>query len=220
MLLSALPAAQFLLVAAHAGQDLASAHEAVHHALGVPAHRFHRGRERADYLGVFLASIFSWVAVPGPGEAALIAAGISARHGHLDLTTVIAAAFLGSTLGGMAGWQVGRRGGRALLTAPGLLLRLRLSMVKKGDHFYERYGPVAVLFTPSWMAGIHNMRWSRFLLANTLSALVWAAGIGVGADLLGPSIADIQGTAGVFILIAIALVALALFLMRRGKHPA
>src|SRR2546427_12934396 len=29
-----------------------------------------------DYVGVFVASVASWAALPGPGEAALIAAGI------------------------------------------------------------------------------------------------------------------------------------------------
>ena len=40
-------------------------------------------------------------------------------------------------------------------------------------------------------AGIHRMRWSRFLPANALSALAWALVVGLGAYLLGPSITDI-----------------------------
>ncbi len=225
VLLLALPTTQALLAVSHAGRDLAATRHPLPRAdargvqpgLVLRAHRFHRVREGADYLGVFLAALVSWVAVPGVGEAALIAAGISARHGHLDLTTVVALAFLGASLGGMAGWQIGRRGGRALVTAPGLLLRLRLSLVARGDRFYERYGPVAVLFTPSWMAGIHNMRWSRFLIANTISSLVWAAAIGVGADLLGPSVTDLvadAGTAGEIVL-AVAVLGVAAIVLKR-----
>lgn len=181
------------------------------------AHRFPRGRARADYAGVFLAAALSWVALPGLGEAALIAAGISARHGHLDLAAVVAVAFAGASLGGMAGWLIGVRGGRRLLTAPGLLLRLRLAMVARGDRFYERYGPIAVLFTPSWMAGIHNMRWSRFLVLNTLSALAWAVAFGVGADLIGPSITDLVADAGIAgaLVLAGVLIVLAALLVRR-----
>jgi membrane protein DedA with SNARE-associated domain len=149
-----------------------------------------------DYIGVFLAAGASWMALPGPGEAALIAAGISAAHGHLDLSSVVAVAWAGATTGGAAGWLLGVKGGRGLLTAPGPLLPRRLKLIARGDRFYERYGPVAVLFTPSWIAGIHHMRWSRFLPVNAVSALIWALAFGVGAYLLGPSITDIAADAG------------------------
>lgn len=219
---------QGLLAAVRTVHDLAPAHHAaaVGHALGPGhpihrVHRFRRVRAGADYVGVFLAALVSWVAVPGLGEAALVAAGISARHGHLDLTSVVACAFAGASLGGMVGWQIGRRGGRALLTAPGVLLRLRLSMVARGERFYERYGPIAVLLAPSWAAGIHNMPWSRFLIANTLSALLWAGAIGVGADLIGPSITDVvadAGTAGEVVLGMLVLMAVLALMFRRRRR--
>ena len=218
---------QALAEIVHTGRELAASinhslyhgHATALHRIARRPHRFHRVRAGADYLGVFLAALVSWVAVPGIGEAALIAAGISARHGHLDLTSVVASAFAGAALGGMVGWQIGRRGGRALLTAPGILLRLRLSMVARGERFYERYGSVAVLFTPSWAAGIHKMPWSRFVVVNTLSALIWAAAIGVGADLVGPSITDIVADAGTGGEIAIgALVVVTLVVVGRRKR--
>jgi membrane protein DedA with SNARE-associated domain len=168
---------------------------------------------------VFLAAGVSWVALPGPGEAALIAASISAAHGHLDLTAVIAVAWAGASVGGAAGWIIGMKGGRTLLTAPGVLQRLRLTQIARGDRFYERFGLIAVLFTPSWMAGIHNMRWSRFLLVNTLSALMWAISIGAGAYLIGPSITDIVADAGLagWILAGVLLVLGVLLVRRRSS---
>jgi len=86
---------------------------------------------------------------------------------------VVAVAWAGATTGGAAGWLLGVKGGRGLLTAPGPLLALRLALIARGDRFYERYGLVAVLFTPSWIAGIHDMRWSRFLPVNAVSAVIW-----------------------------------------------
>lgn len=176
-----------------------------------------------DYVGVLVASAFSWVALPGPGEAALIAAGISAAHGHLDLTSVVAVAWAGATIGGIAGWVLGVKGGRGLLTAPGPLHGLRLRMIARGDRFYERYGPIAVLFTPSWIAGIHHMRWSRFLPANAISAFVWALLIGLGAYLVGPSIADIvadTGLAGGALIVALFVLTVVLVLRRRLRGSA
>lgn len=149
-----------------------------------------------DYVGVFVASLASWVGLPGPGEAALVAAGISAGHHHLDISALIALAWAGAALGGMAGWLVGLRAGRGVLTSRGPLHRLRLSVIARGERFYDRYGLVAVLFTPSWVAGIHNMRLARYAPANAASALLWALGWGLAAYFVGPSITDVITDAG------------------------
>jgi membrane protein DedA with SNARE-associated domain len=183
----------------------------------------HARSSGVDYIGVFLASMASSAALPGPGEAALIAAGISAAHGHLDLASVIAVAWAGATTGGVAGWIVGVKGGRGLLTAAGPLHHLRLTLIARGDRFYERYGPLAVLLTPSWIAGIHDMRWSRFLPANAISALAWALSIGLGAYLIGPSITDIladAGLAGELLLGALSVLAAGVLLWRRSHKSA
>jgi membrane protein DedA with SNARE-associated domain len=182
----------------------------------------HRGRlAGVDYLGVFFAAGASWAAVPGVGEAALIAAGIAAAHGRLDLTLVIAVAWMGASAGGAGGWLIGLKGGRGLLTAGGPLRPLRLALIARGDRFYERYGPVAVLFTPSWMAGIHDMRSSRFIPINTISALVWAAAVGGGAYLIGPPIADVAADVGLLggaFVLALFVVFLGAVVVRRGRR--
>jgi membrane protein DedA with SNARE-associated domain len=175
-----------------------------------------------DYIGVFLASGASWAGLPGPGEAALIAAGLSAAHHHLDLASVLAVAWVGAMAGGILGWLTGISGGRGLLAAPGPLHHLRLALIARGDRFYERHGPVAVLFTPSWVAGIHAMRWSRFLPANAISALAWALAVGVGAYLLGPSITDIvadAGLAGGLLAGALLVIGVVLMVRRRSRRP-
>ncbi|HEX3520070.1 MAG TPA: hypothetical protein VHT29_13640 [Solirubrobacteraceae bacterium] len=184
--------------------------------LGVLHH--HTRASGVDYVGVFLAAGASWFAIPGPGEAALIAAGISAAHGRLDLTAVVAVAWAGASAGGTAGWLIGLKGGRSVLSAPGPLHHLRVSVLARGDHFYERFGAIAVLFTPSWVAGIHDMSAVPFLLANTVSALVWAAFVGAGAYLAGPSIADIvsdAGLAGAALVGALFLVVIVMLAKRR-----
>ena len=183
----------------------------------------HRAKHAGvDYAGVFLAAAASWSVVPGVGEAALIAAGIAAAHGRLDLAAVIAVAWAGACVGGTAGWLIGVKGGRGLLTAPGPLLQLRLALIARGERFYDRYGPVAVLFTPSWVAGIHDMRASRFLPANALSALLWALAVGGGAYLIGPSIADVAadvGIAGTIVVIGLFAATLVVALKRlRGRR--
>jgi membrane protein DedA with SNARE-associated domain len=180
----------------------------------------HAHASGVDYVGVFLAAMVSWVALPGPGEAALIAASISAAHGRLDLASVLAVAWAGAIAGGTAGWIVGVKGGRGLLTSPGPLHQLRLALIARGDRFYERYGPIAVLFTPSWIAGIHDMRWSRFLPANALAGLTWALALGLGAYFVGPSITDIAADAGLAggLLVGALFVIAVIVVVRRRHH--
>lgn len=179
-----------------------------------------------DYVGVLVASFASWVGLPGPGEAALVAAGISAGHHHLDITALLALAWLGATAGGMVGWFVGLHGGRGVLTSPGPLHRLRLNVIARGERFYDRYGLIAVLFTPSWVAGIHNMRASRYAPANAVSALLWALGWGLAAYYVGPSITDVITDAGsarwlivIGVVASVAAVALIRHHRRRRSRP-
>jgi membrane protein DedA with SNARE-associated domain len=174
-----------------------------------------------DYVGVFAASLASWVGLPGPGEAALVAAGISAGHHHLDISALLALAWAGATAGGMIGWIVGLRAGRGVLTSPGPLFRLRLAVIARGERFYDRYGLIAVLFTPSWIAGIHNMRLSRYAPANAASAALWALGWGLAAYFVGPSITDVisdAGSARWLIVIGLVVSLAVIALLRHYRH--
>jgi membrane protein DedA with SNARE-associated domain len=176
-----------------------------------------------DYIGVLIASGASWAGLPGPGEALLIAAGISAAHHHLDLASIILVAWIGATAGGVLGWIVGRRAGRGVLTAPGPLHGIRLALTASGDRFFARYGVLAVLFTPSWVAGIVKMRASLYLPVNAISAAAWALAIGLGAYWIGPPIADVAADEGLLLWLVVgALVGgFAIVLLRgRGGPPA
>src|SRR4051794_41949958 len=82
-------------------------------------HRFHG--PHVDYVGVGIAAAASWIGVAGVGEAALIAAGIAAGRGKVDISSMILVAWGGAMAGGAAGWLIGLKGGRALMTRPGPL---------------------------------------------------------------------------------------------------
>jgi membrane protein DedA with SNARE-associated domain len=181
----------------------------------------HAHSSGVDYVGVFVAALASWAAFPGPGEAALIAAGISAARGHLNLASVLAIAWAGAFTGGTAAWIVGLKAGRGLLTAPGPLHHLRLAVIERGERFYERYGTIAVMFTPPWIAGVHDMRWSRFLPAIAVSTLIWALAVGLGAYLVGPSITDIAtdvGLAGGLLIGALFVIGIVVVVRRRAHR--
>jgi membrane protein DedA with SNARE-associated domain len=175
-----------------------------------------------DYAGVLLASAASWFGLPGPGEAALVAGGVFASHGRLNLGPLLFYAWLGASGGGAAGWLVGRRAGRAVITAPGPLLRWRLAAVRRSESLYRRFGVFAVFLTPSWGAGVARMSAARFLPANALSAACWALLFGLGSYLAGPSLTDtfeFLGVGGLVVLVGVVVggTLLAALRSRRGE---
>jgi membrane protein DedA with SNARE-associated domain len=174
-----------------------------------------------DYAALALGAFASWAGVPGPGEPLLIAAAIVAAQHKLDLTPVLIWAFVGAVLGGTAGWVFGRVAGRSVMTAPGPLRKLRLRAVERGEEVFERLTVIAILLAPSWVAGIHRAGTGVYLITNTVSALAWAVGIGLGAYYAGPPVLDVLadvGTATVIGLVLLVLVAVGLEVGRRRRR--
>ena len=185
--------------------------------LALRLHHHVRG-PRTGYAGLALAAVASWIGLPGPGEAAMVTACVLAAHQKLDLLSVMVAGWAGATVGGTAGWLIGRVAGRRVAIAPGPLVRLRRSAVERGDRLFERYGPIAVFLAPSWAAGLAGMRPAPFLLANAASALLWAAALGAGSFEIGPVVLDLVGDAGTIGLIALAVIVVAGALSERARR--
>jgi membrane protein DedA with SNARE-associated domain len=169
-------------------------------------HRFHG--PPFDYAGLAVAAAASWIGLPGPGEPVLIAAGLLAAHHKLDIASVILVAFAAAAGGGMVGWLIGMKAGRTLLGAPGPLYTLRLRALERGDEVFQRYVVVAVTVAPTWVAGIHRVRPAVYLPLNVIEALLWAAGIGLGAYFAGPPIEDAVSDLGWVITVGIVLLVL------------
>lgn len=183
-------------------------------------HHFHG--PPLDYWAIAGAAAASWAGLPGPGEPVLIAGGIFAAQHRLDLASVLIAAWLAATGGGVAGWLVGLKGGRAIVTARGPLHKLRLKAVARGDEVFTRFPVLAILLAPSWVAGIHGVRPRLFLPVNALSAVLWACGIGLGAYFAGPPVVDVVNDLGRVTIIALVVLVLATIsievLRRRRKR--
>jgi membrane protein DedA with SNARE-associated domain len=161
------------------------------------------------YVGLGAAALLGWAGIPGAGEAALVAAAVYAARGRLDIVEVVVVAWAGAMAGGVAGWIVGLRGGRALIVRPGPFYRARLWALARGERFYERFGLLAVYLTPTWMAGVARMSPARFLIANAITSLAWALAFGGGAYLAGPPIVDFVHDIGLVALLVVAALATA-----------
>jgi membrane protein DedA with SNARE-associated domain len=166
----------------------------LHLHLHVHLHRFHG--PSLDYGGLAAAAFASWVGLPGPGEPLLIAAGILAAKGKLDLTETLVVAFVAAVAGGIVGWLLGLKAGRRLLERPGPFLKARHRALERGDQVFARYPAFAILMTTSWIAGINRAPTGVYMLWNAVGALVWTVAIGVGAYFAGPPIVELVGDTG------------------------
>jgi membrane protein DedA with SNARE-associated domain len=206
------PAAHLLVTAAGLHDQLA---------LPVAAHHFHH--ESFDFVGLAAAAAASWVGIPGPGEPVLIAAGVLAAQHRLALLPVLIVAWLAATFGGVVGWVVGLKAGRTLLTWRGPLRTMRVRAVARGEALFGSHPVIAILLTPSWLAGIHRPRPALYLTVNLVSAAVWAGGVGLGAYFAGPAVVDVVndvGTATVIALVVVVAAAIAFEVRRRRRRDA
>jgi membrane protein DedA with SNARE-associated domain len=189
---------------------------------GLAVHIHHLHGPPLDYATVALAAFASWVGVPGPGEPVLIAAGVLAARHKLDLGELLVVAFLAAAAGGVLGWVIGMKAGRAVMLRRGPLLRLRQKAIERGEEVFGRYPALAVLLTTSWIAGIHRVRTPVYMLWNAVGAVIWTLGIGLGAYFAGPPVVDFVNDAGWIPAIGVVLMVIlgaGLELVRRRRRP-
>lgn len=171
-----------------------------------------------EYIALLLLATVSAVGLPGPGDSALIAAGLLAAEGHLRLSVVLVLAFLGCMVGRALGYWLGSAGGRPLLDHPGPLHGFRTGTIRKGDRLFQRFPRLAPVLAPAALSGIYRVTWSTFVIASVLAAVWWTLATGLGAYFLGPAAADILHDIGIRGAIAVAIIATLGLLYRSAWH--
>ncbi len=126
-----------------------------------------------EYSLLFLAVMASWAGVPAIGTAAIGAAAVGASQGNLNLTAVIVIGAIGGEAGGLIGYYVGTRWGSALLARPGKRQAGRQKLMDKGERAYEKWGRMAVFFTPAIISGTARMKFGQFAVWNFIAAIAF-----------------------------------------------
>lgn len=159
------------------------------------------------YIVVLLVVMAESAGLPLPGETSLLVAGALAATGNLWLPGVIIAAAAGAILGDTAGYWVGRTSGLRLLRRHGHLLRFDERKLEQAERFFARHGEKAVFlgrFVPigrifsAALAGVSQMRYSRFLFWNATGGIVWAALMGTLGYLFGQQLPLLERLVGRF----------------------
>jgi membrane protein DedA with SNARE-associated domain len=133
------------------------------------------------YLVVFLLVAIGWAGVPAIGGAVIAGAAVLASQGQLDFGGVLVVSILATEAGGLAGYAIGIRWGRAMLTHPGPGLDRRQRALSAGEVLYAKWGRLAVFFTPVLVSGIVRMKYSQFVIWNLIAGAVYVLSVGPAA---------------------------------------
>lgn len=141
---------------------------------------------RTGYLGIALLMFFENLFPPIPSELVMPLAGFDAARGELNVVGVVAAGTVGSVLGAVFWYYVGKLVGAERLKGwagrHGRWLTMRPEDVDEVDSWFDRHCGKAVLIgrlVPairtliSIPAGIFGMSLPRFLLFSTLGTVLW-----------------------------------------------
>lgn len=157
------------------------------------------------YLGIFLLMVLENLFPPIPSELIMPSAGFAAARGDLHLLGVVAAGTLGSVIGTLPLYFIGRAYGEKRLIEwadkHGKWLTLSGKDIKRADDWFDRYGSGVVLFgrlVPgirsllSLPAGMSEMPLPKFVLFSALGSALWASLLAYAGYVLGDNYEKVE----------------------------
>ena len=184
-----------------------------------------------SYWGVLFIMFIQGIGIPTPGPLFTAVAIYAGTTHRLSLPPLLGAAILGTLAGNTISFWIGRAGGSRLLHRPERLLRRHEDRLKRAQDALQKRGGIVVFtgrFVPvlhlwiALLAGTSSMRWSTFLLFDTLGTIGWVTLFGAGGYLLGSEINTVGGlvTVALLVLVVTSLLTRQLLLRRHGKRLA
>jgi membrane-associated protein len=165
-----------------------------------------------------------------PGDSLLVAAGLVAATGVLNIWWLNVALIAAAVIGDGVGYAIGARLGPRLFTrAKSLLFNPR--HVERTRAFYERHGaktiviarfvPIIRTFAPV-VAGVGQMRYRRFVVYNVVGGVAWVTSMTWAGYLLGQLVPDLGSRIHLVVIgiIVLSLVPIVVEVVReRRKRP-
>ena len=189
------------------------------------------------YLGVFLLIAIENIFPPIPSEVILLFGGFMTTFTDMNVIGVIIASTLGSLLGAIALYYIGKilnkeRLKKIITSKYGKLLRLTPEDIDKADNWFDTKGNKTVFFCRfiplirsliSIPAGMSEMPMKKFLIYTILGSAIWNTALTIAGSIVGENWTDILEIMDnyshiIVILLAIAfLIAIIIFYKKRKK---
>ncbi len=192
--------------------------------------------EQFGYFGIFLMLAFENIFPPIPSEVILPFGGFMTTTSSLTIPGVIIAATLGSLLGAVILYYIGRlldvERMEKLVDRWGHIIRITKKDIHKADNWFDKYGYWTVLFCRmiplvrsliSIPAGMSGMKFGVFMLFTTIGTLGWNLLLVLIGAALGESWSDIalymdMYSNVVYALIAVGVVFLGILYFRKRSR--
>jgi len=143
------------------------------------------------YVALFLVAILTSACIPIPSEVAFGYAGAFCTIAvggakHFNVLDVIVVGTIGSVIGSVLTYEVGRYAGRAIVDRWGKWILLTHKDLDDAERWFARYGAVSVFVgrmipvvraVISLPAGLAEMKRGPFWVLSTVGNLIWIAGL-------------------------------------------
>ena len=180
------------------------------------------------YAAVFVLALVEAIAIPFPSEITFGFAGALAAEGRFSLAAVIGIGIAGEFVGSLIGYTIGRTGGRALVERYGKFVLISSADLDRAQGFLRRRGDPAVAVGRvlplvrtfvSLVAGIGEMAPVPFAVFSLIGTAIYSTAIASAGYGLGSGWHSlVRGfTAAGFVLLGLAVVAIALFVWHRWR---
>lgn len=159
--------------------------------------------QTVGYPGLFLIIFAETGLLIGfflPGDTALVAAGVAASTGKLEIWILVPLLIVAAVLGDSTGYLIGKHVGPRLFTREESRV-FRRSHLLRAKQFYERHGGKTIIiarwvgylrtFAPT-VAGAVEMDQRRFLSFNVIGGVSWVISLTLAGYAFGAAVDDIE----------------------------
>jgi membrane protein DedA with SNARE-associated domain/membrane-associated phospholipid phosphatase len=183
-------------------------------------------------VGVFaFLETGAFVGLVAPGETIVIAGGVIAGQGEIELLPLIGVVWLCAILGDTASFVIGRRLGRGFLERHGPKVGLTHARLEQVDGYFDRHGGKTILIgrfiglvraVAPFIAGSSGLAYGRFLPYSVVGTGLWGTAFAVVGYVFWQSFDQVTKVAGKAITgfgIVVAVVVAIVWVVRRLRDP-
>ena len=189
------------------------------------------------YIGIFLLIAIENIFPPIPSEVILTFGGYMTTYSNLNVPLVILSATLGSLLGAIVLYAIGKilnkeRLMKIVSGKVGKILHLKKEDIESADKWFDTKGEKCVFFCRfipivrsliSIPAGMSEMNIPKFLIYTTIGSLIWNSVLVIVGAIVGENwenivnIFDTYSTLTLILLIIIFILFIVWFYKKRAK---
>lgn len=186
------------------------------------------------YTGIVILMAIESACIPLPSEIIMPFAGYLVSTGRFDLYLAATAGAIGCNVGSIFAYELGKRGGRAVVDRWGRYVLMSHSDLDRAERFFSRWGDLTVLVCRllpairsfiAFPAGVARMNLLRFHFYTFIGSWPWCFGLAWVGMKLGeqwrtdPRLSGILHTLD-FLIVGLILAGGIWFVWHRLKRPA